>query len=76
MPKKALFVVAAVLAVGLAIAFLGNLAIRIAEIPLMVIVFGVLAMMVWDFIDTVRTNVRASEAADKANGRTNGSSHN
>ena len=74
MPKKALFVVAALLAVGLAIAFLGNLAIRIGEIPLMVIVFGVLGMMVWDFIDTVRHNVRASDAASKANGRANGSS--
>ncbi|WP_316978457.1 hypothetical protein [Shumkonia mesophila] len=76
MPRKALFVVAAALAVGLAIAFLGNLAIRIAEIPLMIIIFGVLAMMVWDFIDTVRTNLRASDAASKANGRTNGSSRN
>ncbi|MBE0533747.1 MAG: hypothetical protein IH626_23230 [Rhodospirillales bacterium] len=76
MPKKALFVVAGILAVSLALAFLGNLAIRIAEIPLMIIIFGVLAMMVWDFIDTVRHNVRASDAADKANGQANGSSRN
>lgn len=76
MPKKALFVVASVLAVGLSIAFLGNLAIRIGEIPLMVIVFGVLGMMVWDFVDTIRMNLRASDAAGKANGRANGSSRN
>jgi|GEM_PF-5065107 hypothetical protein len=76
MPKKVLFVVAGILAVSLALAFLGNLAIRIAEIPLMVIVFGVLAMMVWDFIDTVRNNVRASDAAGKANGQANGPSRN
>ncbi len=68
MPKKALFVAAAILAVALSVTFLGNLAIRIGEIPLMIIVFGVLGMMVWDFIDTVRNNVRASEAADKVNG--------
>lgn len=76
MPKKALFVVAAVLAVCLAIGFLGNLAIRIGEIPLMVIVFGVLAMMVVDFVDTIRMNLRASDAASKANGRANGSARN
>ncbi len=64
MPKKALFVAAAILAVALSVTFLGNLAIRIGEIPLMIIVFGVLGMMVWDFIDTVRNNVRASEAAE------------
>lgn len=69
MPKKVLFVVAGILAVSLALAFLGNLAIRIAELPLMVIVFGVLGMMVWDFVDTVRTNLRANDAANRANGR-------
>lgn len=76
MPRKALFVLAGVLAVVLAIAFLGNLAVRIGEIPLILIVFGVLAMMLWDFVDTIRTNLRANDAAAKADGRSNGPSAN
>ena len=69
MPKKATFVVAGILGVALAIAFLGNLALRIAEIPLLIIVFGVLAMMVWDFIDTTRSSLRANGAAKRNTGQ-------
>jgi len=76
MPRKALFVLAGTLAVFLAIVFLGHLAIRIGELPLIIIVFGVLAMMVLDFVDTTRTNLRANDAAGKANGQPNGPSGN
>lgn len=60
MPKKTVTVVASILAVAIAVAFLGNLAIHIGEIPLMIIVFGVLGLMLWDYIDTIRTNFRAN----------------
>lgn len=71
MHKKTVTVVASVLAVAIAVAFLGNLAIHIAELPLAVIVFGVMALMLWDYVDTTRTGIRAT--GKNGNGSANGS---
>lgn len=65
MSKKIITLVAGTLAVALAFAFLGGMAIKIAAIPLLIIVFGVLAMIGWDFFDTMRTSIRT---ANKGNG--------
>ena len=43
------------MSVSLAFAFLGGMAIMIGALPLTIIIFGVLAMMGWDFFDTMRT---------------------
>lgn len=73
MPSKIWTIVASVVAVALAVIFLGQLAIHIGELPLLVIVFGVMAMMLWDYVDTTRTNIRASAASNGDNGASGGS---
>lgn len=71
MPTKIWTIVASVIAVAVAVAFLSDLAIHIGELPLAVIVFGVMALMLTDYVDTTRTNIRAT-AASEENGQTNG----
>ena len=42
----------------LAVVFLGGMAIEIAAPPLAIIIFGVVSMMLWDFVDTMRASLR------------------
>ncbi|MBL6945568.1 MAG: hypothetical protein ISR47_02910 [Rhodospirillales bacterium] len=58
MGKKIIVLIAGILAVSLAFAFLGGMAIKIAALPLALIIFAVLAMMGWDFFDTMRASFR------------------
>lgn len=61
-------IIAGMIGVGMAVAFLGFLAIKIGELPFVLIVFAVLAMMLWDFFDTMRETYRSAGAN---NGRNN-----
>jgi len=70
MRKKTLGIIAAALSVALAFAFLGGMAIKIGQAPLLIIIFAVLAMMGWDFIDTTRTSIRNANG-NGANGAEN-----
>ncbi len=67
MSKKIIVIIAGSMSVALAFAFLGGMAIMIGALPLIIIIFGVLAMMGWDFFDTMRTtngNGNGSNATD------------
>ena len=55
MSRKIIVIIAGLMSVSLAFAFLGGMAIMIGALPLTIIIFGVLAMMGWDFFDTMRT---------------------
>ena len=52
--RKIVVAVAAVFAAAIAVVFLGFLAIKIAAPPLLIIIFGVLALMLYDLFDTLR----------------------
>ncbi len=52
--RKIVVIVASDAAACIAVAFLGFLAIKIAAPPLIVIVFGVLSLMLYDLFDTLR----------------------
>ncbi len=58
MGRKIIIMLAGLAAVSLAVAFLGGMAIKIGALPLILIVFGVVGMMVWDFVDTMRASLR------------------
>jgi len=60
MSKKLVTVFAGILAAALAVGFLANLALKIGEAPLIIIVFGVVAAMLVDFVDTMRDMWRNS----------------
>jgi len=72
MSKKVIVLIAGALAVALAFAFLGGMAIKIAALPLGIIIFAVLAMMGWDFFDTMRASFRNGNDNGNGNGNDNG----
>ena len=65
--KVIITIVAGVLAASLAVVFLGFLAIEIGAIPLVIIVFGILGAMLWDFFDTMRTTAKTADAQNGNN---------
>ncbi len=66
--RKVVVLTASIAAAMLAVVFLGFLAIKIAEIPLLIIIFGVLALMLYDLFDTMRGMM-------KSNGNGNGNNN-
>ncbi|MBT3359632.1 MAG: hypothetical protein HN403_08400 [Rhodospirillales bacterium] len=70
MSKKIIVAFAGIMAVSLAVAFLGGMGIMIGALPLGIIIFGVLAMMVWDFFDTTRTSFRNGNGNGNGNDAT------
>lgn len=68
--RKLVVAFAAVAAGSLAVAFLGFLAIKIGALPLIVIIFGVLSLMVYDLFDTLRAMIRGGNGNNNGNGQT------
>lgn len=58
MKNKITILIAGILAVSIAFAFLGGMAIMIGALPLAIIIFVCLGAMGWDFYDTMRTSLR------------------
>lgn len=60
-------IIAGGISAAMAVAFLGFLAIKIGALPFMIIVFAVLAMMLWDFFDTMRDAYRSAAISNGEN---------
>ncbi|MCG8511727.1 MAG: hypothetical protein MI741_21140 [Rhodospirillales bacterium] len=67
MKNKVTVLVAGILAVGIAFAFLGSMAVMIGAIPLAIIIFICLGAMGWDFHETMRKSPRNGNG-DSADG--------
>ena len=67
--RKVIVLATSIAAALLAVFFLGFLAIKIAAIPLYIIIFGVLGMMLYDLFDSLRAMMRGGNGNNKGNGQ-------
>jgi hypothetical protein len=58
--RKVVVMVASILAALIAVVFLGFLAIKIAAVPLLIIIFGVLGLMLYDLFDSLRGMIKGN----------------
>lgn len=66
-------IIAGAIGAAMAIAFLGFLAVKIGELPFIIIVFTILAAMLWDFFDTMRETYRNAGVSNGQNHDNNNS---